>query len=308
MKTLLRLSTSIMLAASGAIISAQQLLPSSPPKGFGASVTPAYEGWFDNADGTHSFLIGYYNRNTKQELDIPIGPDNHFEPGIPDMGQPTHFLTGRNYGVFVYTVPKEFGKTQKLTWVLNSNGVRNSVPFYMSPDYNVAPFKSSEESPGGGWNVPPTLRFVDKGPSFAGPIANPARALARTATAGVPLPLEFFAEDDALTSSGSNAPSRNPGVPVTLSLAKYRGPGAVTFEAARPKLETLTGGKLGEPFTGKTSTTVTFAEPGDYMLHVTANDYSGNGGGGTVCCWTTAIVKVAVSGATAPVRTGGFQD
>jgi hypothetical protein len=31
------------------------------------------------------------------------------------------------------------------------------------------------------------------------------------------------------------------------------------------------------------------------MLHLTANDYSGEGGGGEVCCWTTAIVKVAVT-------------
>ena len=30
------------------------------------------------------------------------------------------------------------------------------------------------------------------------------------------------------------------------------------------------------------------------MLHVTANDYSGNGGGGAACCWTTTMIKVAV--------------
>jgi hypothetical protein len=41
------------------------------------------------------------------------------------------------------------------------------------------------------------------------------------------------------------------------------------------------------------------------MLHVTANDFSGNGGGGSVCCWTTAIVKVSVSGASSPATTGG---
>ena len=54
--TLFRLCASVGLAAGTAILSAQALLPSSPPKGFGASVTPAYEGWYDNADGTHSFL------------------------------------------------------------------------------------------------------------------------------------------------------------------------------------------------------------------------------------------------------------
>ena len=37
-----------------------------------------------------------------------------------------------------------------------------------------------------------------------------------------------------------------------------------------------------------------YLEAGDYVLHVTANDLSGEGGGGEVCCWTTAMVKVAV--------------
>ena len=91
--------------------SPRSLLPSVPPKQFGGSVTAAFEGWYDNPDGTHSFLIGYFSRNTRAEIDVPIGPNNHFEPGNPDMGQPTHFLTGRRYGMFVFTMPKEFTKT-----------------------------------------------------------------------------------------------------------------------------------------------------------------------------------------------------
>ena len=67
--TLLRLCVSFGVAAGTAALSAQALLPSTPPKGFGASVTPAYEGWYDNADGTHTFLIGYFNRNTAN----PVG-------------------------------------------------------------------------------------------------------------------------------------------------------------------------------------------------------------------------------------------
>jgi len=31
------------------------------------------------------------------------------------------------------------------------------------------------------------------------------------------------------------------------------------------------------------------------VLQVTANDYSGEGGAGEVCCWTTALVKVTVT-------------
>jgi hypothetical protein len=95
----------------------------------------------------------------------------------------------------------------------------------------------------------------------------------------------------------------NPRPPVSVTISKYRGPGSVAVATASPKFDALKGGKPMEPYSGKTSTTVTFSQPGDYMLHVTANDYSGNGGGGSGCCWTTAIVKVSVTGGTtAPPR------
>jgi hypothetical protein len=302
---LLRLCASAGLAIGTAALSAQALLPSTPPKGFGASVTPAYEGWYDNADGTHSFLIGYFNRNTQSEIDVPIGPMNHFEPGNPDLGQPTHFLTGRRYGMFVFTMPREFGKNQKVSWVLTVNGVTTSIPFYMSPDYNVTPFKSSEQGPSGGYNLPPILRFDAKGPTFSGPAATVSKAISRLATAGAALTLDIFADDDAQYTSGTNAPMNNTPPPVILTVSKYRGPGAVTIAEPKPKLTTLKGGKPDEPYSGQASTKVTFAAPGEYMLHVTANDFSGNGGGGSVCCWTTAIVKVSVANTSSAATTGG---
>jgi hypothetical protein len=296
--------TSFAVLCSAALVPAQ-LLPSVPPKEFGGSVTAAFEGWYDNPDGTHSFLIGYFSRNTAAEIDVPIGPNNHFEPGNPDMGQPTHFLTGRRYGIFTFTLPKEFTRQQKITWVLTANGVRTNVPFYMSPDYNVTPFTSSEESPGGGYNVPPVLRFSARGESVTGPVANPARALLRSALVGMPMTVDLWADDDARNSTGSNAPMRNAPAPVDVTWSKYRGPGKVTFGKVHPQFEPLKGGKPDEPYAGKTSTTVAFSDPGDYMLHVTANDYSGNGGGGSVCCWTTSIVKVKVDAAGgAAIKTG----
>ena len=69
----------------------------------------------------------------------------------------------------------------------------------------------------------------------------------------------------------------------------------MTFEAAEPSVAVLEGGAVNVPFSGKALTTAKFSEPGEYVLHVTANDYSGEGGGGEVCCWTTAMVKVAVT-------------
>ncbi len=108
------------------------------------------------------------------------------------------------------------------------------------------------------------------------------------------MPLEFWVEDDGLYSSGSNAPlSASPRM-VELVVNKYRGPGPVTVAKDHEKLTTLKGGKAGEPYAGKGSTTVTFGLPGEYLLHVTANDLSGPGGGATGCCWTTSLVKVSV--------------
>ena len=48
------------------------------------------------------------NRNWEEELDIPIGPDNNFDVGGPDLGQPTHFLPRRNRFVFRVRAPQGF--------------------------------------------------------------------------------------------------------------------------------------------------------------------------------------------------------
>jgi hypothetical protein len=299
-KTALRLCALVTLVAAGALVSAQVQLPSNPPKQFGASISPAFEGWYDNPDGTHTFLIGYYSRNTEQEIDIPIGPNNHFDPGPADMGQPTHFLTRRRFGMFTITVPKEFPKTQKLTWTLTVNGTTTAIPFYMHIDYNISPFKSTEEAPNRDFNKPASIKFDENGPTFSGPAMNPtntAKVVSRTATVGTPMPLTVWADDDALYSSGGNGPLGGSRAPVSLVISKYRGPGNVTLGPGRLTFETLKGGKPLEPYSGKTTAQVNFSAPGDYLVHVTANDYSGNGGGGSGCCWTNALIKVAVKGA-----------
>jgi hypothetical protein len=129
-----------VLVAAGVALSAQQL-PSEPQRQFGTGITGSFEGWFANADGGRSFLVGYLNRNTAQELDVPIGPNNRIEPGGPDMGQPTHFLAGRQWGVFSIPVPKEFTTAdQRLTWTIVVNGQTTSIPLKLHPDYTVSPF------------------------------------------------------------------------------------------------------------------------------------------------------------------------
>ncbi len=259
-----------------------QSLPLEPRHESGTSITGAFEGWFQNDDGSFSLLLGYFNRNLKQELDIPIGPDNRIEPGGPDRGQPTHFLTGRQWGMFAIKVPADFGNN-KLTWTIVANGQTMVIPASLKMDYEISPFEEAAVK-----NTPPLIGFDQAGPFVQGP-----RGLSvdRTAKAGSPLTLTAWLSDDAKFTTSSGLRPKDLGPPVTVRWSKYRGPGMVTFEKERPPVE---GDAAAAPFSGKATTTATFDQAGDYVLHIVANDYSGEGGGGFQCCWTTAQLRVSV--------------
>jgi hypothetical protein len=266
-----------MLCASCSIAWGQT--PLEPPHDNGQSVTGAFEGWFKDADGSIRLLVGYFNRNLKEELDIPVGPDNRIEPGGPDQGQPTHFLPRRQWGVFTITVPKDFG-AKKLTWTLTAHRQTTVIPLSLDPLWEVSPFYEV-----GMGNTPPAIGFEQGGPSVQGP--HPITT-SLTATLPNPLTLTVWVSDDAKTFPGAK-PLRLPAV--TVSWGKFRGPGAVTFSRERPQVQKIEG---KAPFNGKATTTATFSEPGDYILRVVANDWSGDGGRGFQCCWTNAMVKVSV--------------
>ena len=86
-----------LLAAAGA--AAQDVRVDAPiPHVRGQSVSPSFEGWYGNPDGTRSLVFGYFNRNYDERLDIPVGPDNRFEPGSPDRGSPPTSCRGGRRG------------------------------------------------------------------------------------------------------------------------------------------------------------------------------------------------------------------
>jgi hypothetical protein len=274
-------------ALAGGVFVSGQVQPPEPRRAFGASITGAFEGWFYNPDGSRGFLVGYYNRNSQQEIDVPLGPNNRIEPGGPDMGQPTQFLPGRQWGMFVVPAPKDFKPADSYTWTIVANGQSTTIPLRLNPDYVMSPFKEIAVG-----NTPPVLRFEPTGSGIQGPLANLATAPTRSASVAAPLPLTLWAADDLKYTSGSNAPPAAARTAVTVRWSKYRGPGAVTFDKPRPELEKQEG---STPFNAKATATVKFSEPGDYVLHATANDYSGDGGGGFGCCWSTALLKVSVA-------------
>ena len=273
-----------------------QLPLSNPIRERGSSVTGAYEGWYRNKDGGVMVLVGYFNRNTKQELDIPIGPNNRIEPGGPDQGQPTHFLTGRQWGVFTFKAPADFAN-KKLTWTLVANGQTNTITLHMRPEWVVEPFEDVASK-----NTPPVIKFQSSGPALTGPPSGIAATF--TTTLPGPLALDAWITDEPSKLNAATALLTTPadaallagrgrgaggasGPPLpSVNWSLFRGPAAVTFDNARPA--------VGRTDEGKTTVQATFSAPGGYILRLQANDQSGDGGGGFQCCWTNAHVRVTV--------------
>jgi hypothetical protein len=267
--------TAITLIAWTVVLAAQApaQLPLDPVRETGQSVIGAYEGWYQNPDGSYSLLIGYFNRNSKETLDIAVGPNNRIEPGGPDMGQPTHFLPRRQWGVFVIKVPKDFGKNT-LTWTLVANGQTTVIPLNLDPLWVVAPFKDVAIG-----NTPPGIRFEAEGERHQGPPIAISRSY--TAVTSRPLALSAWVDDDGVRPPEARERPKTPAV----TWSKFRGPGQVTFDKAQPAVDEKTG---------SATTNAMFTTEGEYILRVQVNDSTGEGGGGFQCCWTNAYVNVVV--------------
>lgn len=94
----------------------------------GQPISAGYEGWEEDADGSKYFVFGYMNKNWEEEIDVPVGTDNGFQPGPADQGQPTHFFPRRNRYVFRVPVPRGFREQDELVWTLTTHG-RTSKAF-----------------------------------------------------------------------------------------------------------------------------------------------------------------------------------
>ena len=285
-------AAAVACCLAGGAVYGQQELVLEPLKDSGLNVYPAFEGWYQNKDGSYTLLIGYYNRNKKQLLDVPIGPQNRIEPGGPDQGQPTHFLVGRGWGTTAIRVPKDFGD-KKLIWTLTTNGKTVSIPFGITKGYQIEPLIDTAMG-----NTPPTLKAEPTAAGVQGPPLPLSQAFAVSGAVGEAIPLSVYITDDGHEESTTGADGaaaaaaagfqRPPRLSVTMS--KFRGPGDVKFDDATPAI-----GK-----DGKATANATFSLPGEYFIRVEGNDSSGVGGGGFQCCWTTVYFKVTVK----PANTG----
>lgn len=272
-------------------------------------VSPAYEGWWPNEDGTYKLFFGYMNSNWEQQFDIPIGSDNYFsnvdqselddlaKDGFDfsdaDQGQPTHFYPRRNPFLFTIDVPADFGD-EEVVWTLKTRGQVNRAYGTLKPDYRIDPQVISTEV-GGNYgslsdalrtNISPELRV--EGENF------------RTVRVGQPLSLAVRASDpDNLPARrparrGSNGQVIRPpssivaisGPGLRFSWSIYRGPAeAATFEPVQFKTYTDTRMYANSPWSppweipmppedGRWTAEVTFDEPGEYVLRGIASDGS----------------------------------
>src|SRR5882672_7986152 len=267
----------------------------------GQVISPAYEGWRTEDDGSMTMVFGYMNQNWAEEFDIPIGPDNNIEPGGPDRGQPTHFYPRRSPFLFTINVPKDFGD-KEIIWSLKTHGKIEKAYASLKNDYIIDNQVISTEV-GGDFgslrdelrtNIPPELK-----------VEGDAR---RSVKVGAPLTLVAFAKDpDNIPErrGGRGTTSATPPTPATLANALYRppssivpasGPGlrlswivyrgksaTVTFSPEQMKTWTDTRAYANSPWSppylipeappdGKWKVQATFQEPGTYLLRAVASD------------------------------------
>lgn len=276
----------------------------------GELLSPAYEGWWPNDDGSFKMFFGYMNSNWEQQFNIPVGERNYFrivEPGelddlkqegyvadSADMGQPTHFYPRRNPFLFTIDVPADFGE-KEVVWTLTANGDTTRAYGSLYPDYRIDPQVISTEVGGAFGSLDDRLR------ENISPELELQGDAYRTVRVGEPLDLAVVAHDpDDFPARSNRPPPRTPeqiynppssivamsGPGLRFSWSVYRGPAsAAEFQPTQMKTYTDTRVYANSPWSppfyipeppadNRWESTVTFDKPGEYILRGVASDGS----------------------------------
>ena len=233
----------------------------------GQNLQPVFEGWEQNADGSFNFVFGYLNRNYEEHLDVPIGPDNHFEPGAADQGQPTFFYPRRQRVIFRVRVPADWGD-KELVWTVTAHGRTDRAVGWLVPEQIIDEQVIAMNRSGGGApdivNAAPSIVLVE--------------GTARAVKVGDPLTLTAVIRDDGIPEMRPARQSRPPGrrnaLGLRLAWIQYRGPGTVDFDPWSAPMEDHTPGWTPPPLPadGRIVTTARFSQPGTYVIRGMADD------------------------------------
>ena len=281
----------VLLLALAAAASAQTRYTYSR----GQSVSPAFEGWWQNDDGTYALFFGYMNSNWEEELDVPVGPDNHIEPGGPDRGQPTHFYPRRNMFLFTVQVPADFGDREEVVWTLTTHGRTERAYGSLRTDYLLDPQTIATEMGANFGRIRDEWR-ENEPPELTLGVDQPRRV-----RLGEPLTLVAFTRDDGIPSGRYQPPAVEPGRPhpayrplqqivpgnppgLRFSWIVYRGDASkVRFSPRQLKSWQDTRVYSYSPWSppyilpeappdGQWEVQATFDEPGTYVLRAIAGD------------------------------------
>ena len=235
----------------------------------GQNIQPVFEGWERNNDGSFNLVFGYLNRNYEEQPVIPTGANTSISPGSADQGQPTHFYPRRQQFAFKIQVPADWGE-KDLVWAVTHNGRTDYAYGHLLPvwemDDGVLRLNRGSGT-GGGYadNQRPFVSVDGGSDALEVTLPNSLEIAVIAGDDGIPPPNPKLAERNPRRGPKSQAivDARNAATTgLAVTWLHWRGPGQVTFAPQVPE--------IGEG--GRAVTTVSFTEPGTYVLQAVADD------------------------------------
>ena len=267
---MLLLTSSTNLAQS--ISQANQVWSAEVIRPKGQPIIPLFDGWYPNEDGSSTICFGFFNMNSEQSLDIPLGEDNYIETDYPglDLSEalvPTHFdplppAYRHVFCAYSINVPADFSTSHRITWYLTANNQTLSVPGKVIPPYVL-----DEPRSNGRGDIAPLVTLTEDGESVRGRtgIHHPGKILS-SVSEPVSLSAHIEHSDDI----------------VWVGWSQHNGPGIVTFD--KKEYET----KSRE----RTEVQARFSKPGNYVVRMqTIDDIAAFE---FYCCHTNAYFHISV--------------
>lgn len=300
----------LLTVAAGLLMILAQAAQAQPPERFltltpqeGLPIIPVMEGWTANEDGSRTISFGYINRN-EEAVDIPVGENNRIEPAEFSGMQPSHFPSGRGTGVFTVHVPADRVNEDVWWYVKSGNGSELKVPGRS----NASAYELDFIRPRPQGSLQPHIGVGEDGQMDVG-LDGDVFDHSGTVKAGEPV---------ILTANVMDPSERDPSDPrfaepldVGVQWNLHQGPAAVTFERHEstvvPEPPTderrlrfyreqatnevdVKGGK------GLAKVIATFPEPGEYLLRLTAENFSApDSSDADQCCWTNIFERITVT-------------
>ena len=280
-----------------------RFLSLTPPRGL--PIIPLMEGWVANADGTTTISFGYINRNTDEDVDIPLGANNYIEPAEFDGMQPTHFPAGRGTGVFTVTLPA--GREDTDVWWHVKTGAADALRVPGRRGASAYELDFIRPRPQG--SLQPLAAFGDN-EQAAGLMAGVADYGAGVGV-GETVELVLSASDPA--ERDREDPRFGEPLNMNVEFKLHQGPGAVAFardpdapapenpfEPDDPRFARFTGPADNEAIieggAGSATVMATFSAPGDYIIRAVVNVHAApDSSYGDQCCWTNVYQRVTVT-------------